>query len=218
MSLEEKHLMLQIEAPYCTLNTLTENTRFIWFCLHGYGQLARYFGRKFMALDKEENFIILPQGLSKFYLLEDHGNSRVGATWMTKEDRETEIRNQLNLLQSIWDREVGTKEYTAQVVLFGFSQGVATIGRMAAYAKFPFDKLVMWAGSFPHDLPPDAFHHLRGHEELWYFTSHDDPYFSENVYAQHMERVVSAFGKEPKVVYYEGGHRVMPERLFEIIQ
>ena len=154
----EKHLNISISAAYHTLNELTDKTKNIWFVCHGQGQLAEYFIKKFEVLNSEENFVIAPQGLSRYYL--NGFTGRVGASWMTKEDRLTEIDNQQVLLQEIWTNEVGDQAEGKRVIFFGFSQGTATISRFIGYSKVPFDKLVLWAGMFPPDLPAENFEHL----------------------------------------------------------
>ena len=61
-------------ASYITLNKLTPKTKNIWIIFHGYGQLSKFFIRRFDILDQNENFIIAPQGLSKFYTYKDYKN------------------------------------------------------------------------------------------------------------------------------------------------
>ncbi|MCY7356827.1 MAG: phospholipase, partial [Rudanella sp.] len=43
----EHHLSVQRTARYYTLGDFTEQTTDLWFVLHGYGQLAKYFIRRF---------------------------------------------------------------------------------------------------------------------------------------------------------------------------
>lgn len=211
----EKHIHVSVKTPYHTLNELTEETENIWFVCHGQGQLAEYFIKKFAILDSEKNFVIAPQGISKYYL--NGFTGRVGASWMTKEDRLTEIENQQELLKSIWRKEVG-EAADRKVVFFGFSQGVATISRFIAHSKLPFDKLALWAGGFAHDVTNDDFMHLSGNETVQYFTAEDDPFYQPEMKDQMMERVESTMGITPSVTFYEGGHKVIPELLPEIIR
>ncbi len=208
-----KHITVPIRTPYHTLNQLTEQTETIWFACHGQGQLAEYFIKKFEGLDPVKNFIIAPQGISKYYL--NGFTGRVGASWMTKEDRLTEIDNQQTLLQAIWDLEVG-EVLGKRVIFFGFSQGVATISRFAAFSKLPFDTLVLWAGGFPPDIPTGSFDHLSGKETLHYFTGHDDPYYKPEMLHTQTDLVLAAMGKAPHTTFFDGGHTVIPELLKEI--
>ncbi|MBK7947090.1 MAG: hypothetical protein IPJ85_18060 [Flavobacteriales bacterium] len=85
--MEERFIQVQRTARYHVLGTL-EAAPEIWIAIHGYGQLARYFLNNFKGLE-EGRCIVAPEGLSRFYLDAEH--ARVGATWMTREDRLHEI-------------------------------------------------------------------------------------------------------------------------------
>ncbi|MEQ9403396.1 MAG: hypothetical protein RIM99_07425 [Cyclobacteriaceae bacterium] len=211
--IDEKHLNVTISTPYYTLNDLTEKTEHVWMVFHGYGQLAKFFLQKFQILDPEKNFIIAPQGLSKFYQNGFYG--RVGASWMTKEDRLTEIDNQHSYIQSVL-QEAGDLT-NKKLIYFGFSQGTATMGRFAASSKIPFDKMIIWAGTFPPDIEPHAFNYLSGSEEIRYFTSRKDPFFKEEMIENQNEVVKKTLGREPELTWYEGGHKVVPELLPSLI-
>ncbi|MEQ9023276.1 MAG: hypothetical protein RLN82_11040, partial [Pseudomonadales bacterium] len=152
------------------------------------------------------NFIIAPQGLSKYYLEGVYG--RVGASWMTKEDRLTEIDNQYAYIDSLLNQyDLSGK----QLIYFGFSQGTATMGRYAAHAKIPFEKMIIWAGTFPPDTDPNDWSYLTGKEGIQYFTSREDIYFKEEMIPKQNEVEKNALGREPELHWYDGGHRVMPE-------
>ena len=88
--MEEHHLSTPRTARYHTLGDPASATH-IWIVLHGYGQLARYFLRPFEGLETGQ-LIAAPEGLSRFY--SDIAHTRVGATWMTREDRDHEIIDQ----------------------------------------------------------------------------------------------------------------------------
>lgn len=208
----QHHIDIQIKASYYTRNELTPKTKRIWFVFHGYGQLAEFFIKKFESLDPDENFILAPQGLSKYYLEGVYG--RVGASWMTKEDRLTEIANQYAYLDSIFEKLGDISCY--ELIYFGFSQGTATMGRYAAHAKIPFKKMIIWAGTFPPDTQTEDWQFLTGNEGIHYYTSREDIYFKEEMITQQNDVVQKAMGRAPSVHWYEGGHRVMPDLLSEI--
>ncbi|WP_424961511.1 alpha/beta hydrolase [Ekhidna sp.] len=203
---KQHHIPVSIKASYYTLNKLTEKTKRIWVVFHGYGQLAEYFIKKFEGLDPEKNFIIAPQGLSKYYL--DGVYGRVGASWMTKEDRLTEIENQYAYIDAVLGQfDLSDNE----LIYFGFSQGTATMGRYAAYAKTPFHKMIIWAGTFPPDTDPKDWKYLTGEEEISYYTSKEDKYFKEEMVENQNSVLKAAMNREPELHWYEGGHRVIPE-------
>ncbi|MEQ9466309.1 MAG: hypothetical protein RLN88_02800, partial [Ekhidna sp.] len=97
-----------------------------------------------------------------------------------------------------------------------FSQGTATMGRYAAHAKIPFQKMIIWAGTFPPDTNPDDWKYLTGKEEIHYYTSKEDIYFKQEMIENQNKVAREALGKEPRLHWYEGGHRVVPELLNEI--
>jgi len=68
MSANQHYIDVTLKATFYTQNKLSPSTKRIWLIFHGYGQLSEYFLRKFHTLDPETNFLIAPQGLSKFYL------------------------------------------------------------------------------------------------------------------------------------------------------
>jgi len=207
----QHHLNIEVKASYYTLNELTKRTERVWVVFHGYGQLAEFFIKKFEGLDPDRNFIIAPQGLSKYYLQGVYG--RVGASWMTKEDRLTEIENQYTYLDAVLSQfELSDKE----LIYFGFSQGTATMGRYAAKAKRDFDKMIIWAGTFPPDTDAQDWKFLNGTEEIHYFTSKEDIYFKEEMIPQQNEVIQKALGREPTLHWYEGGHKVVPEILHTV--
>jgi predicted esterase len=76
---------------------------------------------------------------------------RVGASWMTKEDRESDIQDNLNWLNQLLN-ELKEKKKFEKIILLGFSQGGATAARWFYSKKVPFNQLILWAIVFPPDL------------------------------------------------------------------
>src|SRR5688572_18536754 len=120
------HIQTTRTARYYTLGELNEQTTDVWIVLHGYGQLAEYFIRHFKNIQQDHHFIVAPEALSRYYLNENTG--RIGATWMTKEDRENEIQDYIQYLNNIVDTfnlpatkaGIPTK---VRLHVLGFSQG-----------------------------------------------------------------------------------------------
>src|SRR5690554_4646496 len=127
-------------ARYYTAGTLDKKTKTIWFVCHGYGQLAKYFIQNFKVLDNGENFIVAPEALSRFYLQGFSG--RVGATWMTKEDRENDIKDYNAYLSTLYKKVMKDIPLeNVKINILGFSQGVSTVCRWVVSEKIKFDKL-----------------------------------------------------------------------------
>ena len=90
-TVHEHHLPVSRTARYYTLGDPGPGTRQVWVVCHGYGQLASRFLEKLRALDDGTRYLVAPEGLSRFYLSESPAERRVGASWMTREDRLAEI-------------------------------------------------------------------------------------------------------------------------------
>src|SRR5437868_12076424 len=88
--MQEHFLDTTRTARYFTLGDPVSAAE-LWFVGHGYGQLASRFLERFRGIDVEGRCIVAPEGLSRFYLTDTPTERRVGASWMTREDRLHEI-------------------------------------------------------------------------------------------------------------------------------
>ena len=211
--MREHHTQFQLKAPYYTLNELTEETKRIWLVCHGYGQLSRFFLRKFSVLDAADNYLIFPQGLSKFYL---PGHQRVGATWMTKEDRLTEIDNQYAYLDQVLRDELGEDLSAYEFNFFGFSQGVATILRYAVYKKIPVKKLLLWAGGMPLELRKEDFGFLTEDSHVHILLGDQDQYYTSEAYQQQLNKAREMMGNDVQFTIFNGGHEIESDVLMQL--
>jgi len=97
--------------------------------------------------------LVAPEGLSRFYLSESPTERRVGATWMTREDRLAEIDDYVRYLDAVYgDVFASIDRARVTVHALGFSQGTSTVSRWAAMGKAQIDRLTLWGGEFPPDL------------------------------------------------------------------
>jgi predicted esterase len=207
--MEEKQVIFSYRARYYKLGQITSNTKAIWFVIHGYRQLAQYFIQKFKTLESKDICVIAPEGLSRFYLeqLENAGrkNNRVGASWMTRENRLTDISNYLEFLDSVYRTEVTDK--SIEVVVLGFSQGSATASRWVTEGKTNFNRLILWAGMFPPDMDfNNASSMLKGKRvSLVYGTK--DQFITDERFAE-MELVTGRLGTTVDKIAFDGGHEI----------
>ena len=157
---QENHLIISRSARYYQLGELSAATRRVWFVAHGYGQLAAYFIRHFAFLTQADPTLVVvaPEGLSKFYLNGTSG--RVGATWMTREDRLTEIDDYVGYLNQLAANVLASCSREVEITVLGFSQGAATVSRWLSRAPFWPARLVLWAGAFPPDMEVEVATHL----------------------------------------------------------
>ncbi len=148
----QKHqITVQKTAHYVTIGEIDEQTENVWFVIHGYGQLAEYFIKKFNVLDDGKTVIIAPEALSKFYLKEFSG--RVGSAWMTKYERDSEITDYINYLNHLYEIVLqGVDVNKLKINILGFSQGTATVARWCMNGTIKYDRLILWAGYFGNGI------------------------------------------------------------------
>ncbi|HJS43280.1 MAG TPA: hypothetical protein VJ755_07385 [Gemmatimonadales bacterium] len=202
-----EHVLTTVRtARYFTLGSLQEATD-VWIVCHGYGQLAARFLERFRAIADQQRCVVAPEGLSRFYLSESPAERRVGASWMTKEDRLHEIDDYVRYLDAL-QRQVA--EGKAKVTALGFSQGTATVCRWAALgAGALIDQLIIWGGEVPPDLDLTdrrAAERLRNSRLTLVYGDRDE-YFTPKVVAATEARL-----REHDIPYervlYDGGHEI----------
>lgn len=148
--------------------------------LHGYGQLAEFFIRKFNEIPKDY-LIVAPEGMHRFYLNGTSG--RVGASWMTKEDRESDIADNLIWLTQLFTELTEQKSFE-KTILLGFSQGGATAARWYYNNKVHFDQLILWASVFPPDLEKPE---IQTNSNNYFVIGSDDEYYDAEAQTKEIE-------------------------------
>jgi len=206
-------ILFEKTAHYFTLGEPSDQTKYFWIVCHGYGQLASRIIHKFDGLDLEENFVLAPEGLSRFYWNRSSPEP-VGSSWMTKKDRLDEIADYTRYIKKLYS------EYTAQlsddvkIILLGFSQGCATQIRWMM-REFPkIDYLVLWAGLLPEDLdylPHKAY--FSQIKKYWFYGTEDQFLNKERVDWHHQ------FMKEQQLdfetIVFEGKHKIERTVLYD---
>ena len=204
--MQEHRVVTPRRARYYTIGGGEQPLPEAWIVLHGFGQLARIFLTYFQSIDSPGRLVVAPEALNRYYILTEPGmrsqDAKVGATWMTREDRDNEIADQVDYLDTVW-RE--TAAGASRVTVLGFSQGVATAARWIALGKSRVDRFVAWAGQIPSEVDPSAFAKLAGGITMVAGTT--DEYGTWIAEGNHGSRLVAA-GITPKVVTFDGGHRM----------
>jgi predicted esterase len=217
--MEERNVSFRYQARYYKSGTLDASTRQVWIVLHGYGQLAQYFIKRFEKLNEQKICIIAPEGLSRFYLSEltDTGrkDNKVGATWMTRENRLMDIGNYLHYLNTVYESELGTYP-SLPVTLLAFSQGCATVCRWAAEGKVKFEKLVLWAGLFPPDMDFQAGHAALASKKTYMVTGDQDPFVTPERIKE-FDDLAGRLGIQPEKIIFSGKHEIKEEIFTRLI-
>ena len=210
---QEHHLTVPRSARYVTLGEMNNDIREVWFVCHGYGQLARFFMQHFTAIAAPQRLIVAPEALSRFYLSGVGGSGRIGATWMTREDRLTEIADYIAYLDTLYEDVFSRiKREQVKVHLLGFSQGTATVCRWATAGKVAADRLILWAGAVPPELDLNAHRELLNRLGLTFVLGDQDEYAQPEQVAQ-QEEWLQQHGINFRNIRFEGKHQMDGEVL-----
>ncbi|GCC50165.1 phospholipase [Chryseotalea sanaruensis] len=207
----KKVIRFDFTARYEVSGSIDVNTKKVWFVLHGYGQLAEYFLRKFKSLEEKGIYVIAPEGLSRFYIEDvtkrsQGGSQRVGATWMTRENRLVDIENYLTYLNTIYQQEIADRK-DLDITVLGFSQGAATASRWVLENQIQFNRLLLWAGMFPDDMDFAKGHEVLLNKKIQLVYGKQDPFLNDERLV-HMETLTQKLNVPAEVITFDGGHEI----------
>ena len=212
--MKQVNIKIEKTARYFTLGELTEKTKNVWVVCHGYAQLANHFLNWFESIDQEENYLVAPEALHRFYWKGFDG--KVVASWMTKEDRLEDIKDYINYLDKV-TLEIVNQINTSKlkVNILGFSQGGSTVCRWVTQSKLKFNSLTLWAGAFPEDIDyfeeKDLFNSLNLHLVI----GDEDPFYNEDR-VEKQKQLLTEKEINYTLIRFKGNHKVLPEPLKEL--
>jgi len=156
--MEQHHLPVRRTARFYSLGPWDRAVAQLWFVLHGHSQLAGAFLEEFTGLNDGTRLIVAPEALSRFYLeTTPHGrhSPKVGARWMTREDRLAEIADYLGYLDALGAHVIERLgNPIPDTRTLGFSQGGATACRWLSRGSTEVRELILWGSLFPEDVLP----------------------------------------------------------------
>lgn len=197
---EKKSILVSTERTFFTLGN--EKSRKLLYVFHGYGQLAKFFIQKFKDL-KDEFYIVAPEGLAHYYL--EGVSGRVGASWMSSEDREKDIANNQHFLDQMHQNLIKFMNFS-EINIVSFSQGVPTALRWITSMDYGVNKFLLCSGSIPEDLNLDQLSILQK-IQLHYLSGFNDPYRNPEVIKDFYELVARCQLQMP-VHEFEGVHEL----------
>jgi predicted esterase len=167
---------------------------------HGYGMSAAGMLEEIEAIPGIDAWTVVSvQGLYRFY---DPRTREVVASWMTRQDRDLAIADNLAFVSEIVGRVLDSSEMSGPLVYLGYSQGTAMAYRAAAVIDYPCQGVVALGGDVPPELAdraPTSCPRVvigRGLADEWY---------GEDKVEADM-RLLTNLGCEAQVVRFPGGH------------
>lgn len=176
-----------------------------WLVLHGYGMTARGILHWFRSAAAPGRLLVAPEGLSRFYQAR-RGLRTVGASWMTRDDRDHEIEDQAGYLAAVAERWLTGRR---RVEVHGFSQGVATACRWVVGTDSRIDRLVLWAGTVPPDMDLAPLGAVGAREPVRLVTGATDALVPSAQVEADAARLAAA-GVRVDLLRWGGGHQVDP--------
>jgi predicted esterase len=217
-TMTENHVSFNFKARYFKLGEISASTKQVWFVLHGYGQLAKFFVKKFNVLEDRGIVIIAPEGLSRFYLEElqttGRKNNRVGATWMTSENRVMDIDNYIQYLNALYETEMKGNQISTTVL--GFSQGSATASRWVVDGNINFTRLILWAGILPPDMNFETGSQVLQNKQIHLVYGTRDPFLTDSRFAE-MKMLAQKLNTQVNVTTFDGKHEIDELTLLKFI-
>ena len=211
------HIQVRRTARYYTLGEPGSDTRDVWFVCHGYGQLAADFIKELEVIADSTRVIVAPEALSRYYVASEAGfhssESKVVASWMTREDREAEIDDYVAYLDAVYDEVISKVDRKdASVTVLGFSQGGATANRWLTRGRSRADRLIMWGALIATDADLNQAATFFRDVKLTIVHGTRDQFANEKMIEDY-QRVLTEKRIPFELVTFNGGHRMDRETL-----
>lgn len=210
-------------ARYATVGAEHAEATQLWIAFHGYAHRASDFVTPLLDVVPSHVRVVAPEGLSRFYLempRPDGGHlARTGASWLTRDDRDDELRDALAMVQSVVAREyagiVHARGERPALCVLGFSQGVAMsmrwvveVGRNPAIGvRDHVHRHVLWAGGLAHDVSDEALRNAWRDTQVEVVWGSRDKFASESA-RETVRARFEGIGVTPAARTFAGGHRL----------
>jgi predicted esterase len=170
---------------------------------HGYAENADIQLQRLRDIPGSERWLVVSvQGLHRFY----RRNTEVVASWMTRQDRDTAIADNLNYVARTVEAVRGSWPSLPSALFVGFSQGVAMAFRAAVQHPGPVQVIAV-GGDIPPELDADVLSRLV---HVVICRGATDDLYPARQFARDRERLVSV-GIPSRAIELAGGHAWQPE-------
>ena len=210
----KKQISIPKTHKYSQLGEFSEKTNTVWIVLHGYGMLSEFFIKKFECILNEKTVVIAPEGSNRFYL--NNNYSRVGASWMTKVDKEKDIEDNISFIETLYTKivdDIGHNNFKLKTL--GFSQGGATLVRWIMSNSIKVDSLILWGSDIPKDSLTNQNKSRWSSINIKIVIGKKDEYISDENKKKVID-AVNAYGLSYKLIEYDGPHKIIESELIKL--
>jgi predicted esterase len=167
---------------------------------HGYAEAAETQLERVRRIPGAERWLVVSiQGLNRFY---QRRTDEVVAGWMTRQDRELAIADNLAYVAGVLDAVCGEAAGGSPIVFAGFSQGVAMAFRAAAASHRPVGAVLAAGGDVPPELDAAALARIP---RAVVCRGRRDELYAAVIHARDVERLRTA-GVSVRAAEFDGGH------------
>ena len=167
---------------------------------HGYGEGADAQIARMRRIPGADRWLLVSiQGLHRFY---QRRANEVVASWMTRQDRERAIGDNLAYVAAVMDAVDRAYPGAPRVVFTGFSQGVAMAFRAAAASSRTVDGVIAVGGDVPPELDTAAVGRAR-HALVCHGTR--DAWYTQAIFERDVQRLREA-NVDVRPLEFDGGH------------
>ena len=198
--LKVETIRTQITGRYLVRPARYTNPAPILVGFHGYGENPKHHLDELLSIPGLENWLLVSvSALHRFY---ERKTGTVVGSWMTSEDREELILDNVRYVDAVVDSVSRTHSTNATVVYSGFSQGSAMAYRAGRRGSSPTAGIIALAGDIPPELQTSrdaAWPKVllgRGATDSWY----TEDQMSKDV------TFLRSVNTSLETVVFEGGH------------
>ncbi len=164
---------------------------------HGYGQPAEELLAMMQSIADAQHWACCAvQALHAFY----NRNDSVGASWMTSQDRELRIQENVRYVDAVVNQLKQTYAIVNTLVYFGFSQGAGMACRAALLGESPPSGVMLLGG----DIPPE-FKTLNRMAQILIGRGTHDRFYVNDRFESDVERIRQS-GLPIRICNFDGGH------------
>ena len=150
----------KIHGRYLVIPPATPGPAPVLVGFHGYAEDAEVQIERLRAIPESSRWLTMSiQALHRFY---QSRTNRVVASWMTRQDRELAIADNIAYVTACVDAAAEAWPTLPRIVFAGFSQGVAMAFRAAANSTRPGAGVIAVGGDVPPELEPDSLRRVAG--------------------------------------------------------
>ena len=201
----KNEILVTKKASYYSSQKPSKSINQVWIICHGYGQLAEYFLEWFKPVFSEKTLIVAPEGLHRFYIKGFSG--RVGASWMTKQDRLNDIEDYVNYLDEVYLEIKNMVSPSCFIHVLGFSQGVSTAIRWICKSKLQLNSLSLLAGKIPEDIDYNLYSKKINTLNPKIIFGNNDEFYSTKSINNELNFIKSS-GLNFKYIEFDGRHKL----------